>query len=103
GHYRVVAGHDASVAAATAVAVAGQHRHGLLDVGPDQCLGGVHEVAHLAEDPAALPPVGVPVALGHRPGCDPVYQELGRRYPGEGGARGENGRGPAAVEPDHEL
>ena len=60
-------------------------------------------MADLAEQPAALPPVVVPVPVGHRPGGDPVHQQLRGRDPGEHALRGEHGGGPAPVEADREL
>ena len=50
---------------------AGQRGH-VLDRRADKRLRGVHEVAYLAQEPPAHPPVPVPVAVGNRPGGDPV-------------------------------
>ena len=55
----------------------------VLDRGADQRLRGVDEVAHLAEQPATLPPVVVPVTVRDPPGRNPVHHELRRRDPGE--------------------
>ena len=92
-HHRVVG--------CSARTAAGQRGH-VLDRRADQRLRGVHEVAYLAQQPPALPPVPVPVAVRDRPGRDPVDDQLGRGDPGERPPRRGHGRGPAAVEADGE-
>ena len=60
-------------------------------------------MAHLAEQPAALPGVVVPVPVRDRPGGDPVHHQLRRRDAGERPPRGQHRGGPPAVEADRQL
>ena len=75
----------------------------VLDGGADQSLRGVHEMAHLTEQPPPLPPIVIPVAIRHRPGGDPVDHELARRDPGQRPLPGQHGGRPAPVEAHRQL
>ena len=75
----------------------------VLDGGVRERLGQVDEMAHLAEQAAALAPVEVPVAVGDPASGDPVDDQLGRLDLGQHLPRGLHGGRPAPVEAEREL
>ena len=80
-----------------------QHADRVLDVGAHERLREVDEVAHLAEQAAALAPVEIPVAVGDPARGDPVDDQLRRLNLRQDPLGGQHGRRPAPVEAEREL